>query len=82
MDRQKFEQSCAIKFCVKLGESATVTYGKLQKVTALVSTRITCKFREAKRRRIFPSHKNKTFLTGPTEDLTSTQWAKISAGVG
>ena len=30
MDRQKFEQSCAIKFCVKLGESATVTYEKLQ----------------------------------------------------
>ena len=32
MDRQKFEQSCAIKFCVKLGESATVTYVKLQRV--------------------------------------------------
>ena len=30
MDRQKFEQSCAIKFCVKLGESATVNYEKLQ----------------------------------------------------
>ena len=30
LDRQKFEQSCAIKFCVKLGESATVTYEKLQ----------------------------------------------------
>ena len=29
MDRQKIEQSCAIKFCVKLGESATVTYEKL-----------------------------------------------------
>jgi len=29
MDRQKFEQSCANKFCVKLGESATVTYEKL-----------------------------------------------------
>ena len=26
MDRQKFEQSCANKFCVKFGESATVTY--------------------------------------------------------
>ena len=26
-----FEQSCAIKFCVKLGESATVTYEKLQR---------------------------------------------------
>ena len=31
MDRQKFQQRCAIKFCVKLGESATVTYEKLQK---------------------------------------------------
>ena len=30
MDRQKFEQRCAIKFCVKLGESATATYEKLQ----------------------------------------------------
>ena len=28
MDRQKFEQRCAIKFCVQLGESATVTYEK------------------------------------------------------
>jgi hypothetical protein len=31
MDRQKFEQRCAIKFYVKLGESATVAYEKLQK---------------------------------------------------
>jgi hypothetical protein len=31
MDRQKFEQRCAIKLCVKLGESATVAYEKLQK---------------------------------------------------
>jgi len=31
MDQQKFEQRCAIKFCVKLGESATVTYEKLQR---------------------------------------------------
>ena len=31
MDRQKFEQRCAIKFCVKLGDSATVTYEKLQR---------------------------------------------------
>ena len=31
MDQQKFKQSCAIKFCVKLGESATVTYEKLQR---------------------------------------------------
>jgi len=31
MDRQKFDQSCAITFCVKLDESATVTYEKLQR---------------------------------------------------
>ena len=31
MDQQKFEQSCDIKFCVKLGEFATVTYVKLQR---------------------------------------------------
>jgi len=31
MDRQKFEQRCAIIFCVKLGESATATYEKLQR---------------------------------------------------
>ena len=31
MDRQKFQQSCAIEYCVKLGESATVTYEKLQR---------------------------------------------------
>jgi len=30
MDQQKFEQRCAIIFCVKLGKSATVTYEKLQ----------------------------------------------------
>jgi len=30
MDRQKFKQRCAIKCCVKLGKSATVTYEKLQ----------------------------------------------------
>jgi len=31
MNGQKFEKSCAIKFCVKIGESATVTYEKLQR---------------------------------------------------
>ena len=31
MDRQKFEQCYAIKFCVKLGVSATVTYERLQR---------------------------------------------------
>ena len=30
MDRQKSEQRSAIKLCVKLGESATVIYEKLQ----------------------------------------------------
>ena len=30
-DWQKFEQHLAIKFCLKLGESATVTYEKLQR---------------------------------------------------
>ena len=31
MDRQKFEQRCANKFCVKFGESASVIYEKLQR---------------------------------------------------
>jgi len=31
MDQQKFEQSCAIKFRAKLGESATLTYEKLHR---------------------------------------------------
>ena len=31
MAPQKFQQSCAIKLCVKLGESANVTYEKLQR---------------------------------------------------
>ena len=31
MDREKLDQCCAIKFCVKLGESGTVTYEKLQR---------------------------------------------------
>ena len=31
IDQKKFEQRCANKFCVKLGESATVTYEKLQR---------------------------------------------------
>ena len=31
MDQQKFELRCAIKFCVKNGESATVTYENLQR---------------------------------------------------
>jgi len=34
MDWQKFEQRCVIKFCVKLGKSATVTYEKLQSAYA------------------------------------------------
>jgi len=31
MDQQKFEQCCAVKFHVKLGKSATVTYEKLRR---------------------------------------------------
>jgi len=31
MEWQKFEESCAIKFYVKLGESAILTYEKLQR---------------------------------------------------
>ena len=31
MDQQKFEQRCAIKFCIRLGEYAAVTYEKLQR---------------------------------------------------
>ena len=31
MDRQRFEQSCAVKLCVKLDKSANVTYEKLQR---------------------------------------------------
>ena len=31
MDRQMSEQRYAIKFCVKLGNSTTVTYEKLQR---------------------------------------------------
>jgi len=31
MDRQKFQQRCAIKFCVKLGKSTAVTYEMLQR---------------------------------------------------
>jgi len=31
MDWQRFEQHFAIKFCVKFGESATVTYENLQR---------------------------------------------------
>jgi len=31
MNQQKFEQHFAMKFCVKLGDSATVTYEKLHR---------------------------------------------------
>jgi len=31
MDQQKSEQRCAIKLCVKLGKSTTVTFEKLQR---------------------------------------------------
>ena len=53
MDRQKFEQRCAIKFRVKLGESATVTYEKLQRAYAEHSL---------SRAQVFRQHKS--FLEG------------------
>ena len=53
MDRQKFEQRCAIKFCVKLGDSATVTYEKLQRAYGEHSIA---------RAQVFRWHKS--FLTG------------------
>jgi hypothetical protein len=31
MEKQNLEQSCAIKFCVKLNENATETYEKLKR---------------------------------------------------
>ena len=44
MDRQKFEQCCAIKFCIKLGKSTTVTYEKLKRALTVrgSSTRNLC----------------------------------------
>jgi hypothetical protein len=36
MDQQKFEERCAIKFCVKLGEFTTVAYENLQRARAQV----------------------------------------------
>ena len=53
MDRQKFEQCCAIKFCVKLGESATLTYEKLQRA---------CGEHSVSRAQVFRWHKS--FLEG------------------
>jgi len=53
MDRKKFEQSCAIKFCVNLGESATVTYEKLQRA---------CGEHSLSRAQVF--RWNKSFLEG------------------
>ena len=53
MDRQKFEKCCANKFCVKLGESTTVTYEKLQKAYGEHSL---------SRAQVFRSHK--PFLEG------------------
>src|SRR5215469_12085722 len=53
MDREKFEQGCAIKFCEKLGESATVTYEKLQRA---------CGEHSLSRAQVFGWHKS--FLEG------------------
>jgi len=68
MDRQKFEQRYAIKFCVKLGEYATVNYEKLQRAYAEHSL---------SRAQVFRWHKS--FLEGreqvedePREGRTST----------
>jgi hypothetical protein len=59
MDRQKFEQRCAVKFCVKLGESASVTYENLQRAYGEHSV---------SRAQVFRWHKS--FLEGrePVED--------------
>ena len=40
MDRQNFEQRCAIKFCVKLGEFTTVTYEKLWRTFPIQGTSV------------------------------------------
>ena len=40
MERQKFEQLCAIEFWLKLGESATVTYEKLQRMFPIQGTNV------------------------------------------
>ena len=56
MDRQKFEQRCTIKFCVKLSESATVTYEKLQRAYGEHSL---------SRAQVFRWHKS--FLEGPEQ---------------
>ena len=56
MDQQKFEQRCAIKFCVKFGESATVTYEKLQRANGEHSL---------SRAQVFRWHKS--FLEGPEQ---------------
>jgi len=53
MDQQKFEQRFTIKFFVKLGESATVTYEKLQRV---------CGEHSLSRAQVFRRHKS--FLEG------------------
>ena len=53
MDRQKCEQRCAIKFFVKLQESATVTYEKLQRA---------CGEHSLSRAQVFRWHKS--FLEG------------------
>jgi len=75
MDRQKFQQCCVIKFCVKLGESATVTFEKLQRAYEEYSL---------SRAQVFRWHKS--FLEGreqvedepcagrPSTSKTTTMW--------
>jgi len=53
MDRQKFELRCAIKFCLKLWESVTVTCEKLQRA---------CVEHSLSRAQVFRWHKS--FLEG------------------
>ena len=71
MDRQKFEQHCAIKFYAKFGESATMTYEKLQRAYGEHSL---------SRAQVFRGHKS--FLEGREqvemnlmrEDLQPQKW--------
>ena len=66
MDWQKFEQRCAIKFCVKLGESATVTYEMLQRA-----------YREhsISRAQVFTRHKS--FLEGRVKEKDEPRAGRI-----
>ena len=62
MDQQKFEQRCAIKFCVKLGESATVTYEEFCNSYGLWRTLMAYGEHSLSRAQVFRWHKS--FLEG------------------